>query len=99
MSCVGVADAARPEIKQRLLIQLADTGAVGAPDIIRTDLELRLRIDLRVFRKKQVSAVLHRIGFLCVLSDDDGAVENALRLPAKDSLVQLAAGRMRFPVI
>ena len=83
----AVVDAASCEIEQRFLIHLSDAGAVSAPDIVGTDFELRLRVDLRMFGEQKVSVVLHRIRFLRVFANDDRAVENALPVSAQNAFV------------
>ena len=49
--------------------------------------------------QKQILAVLHGVRFLCVLADDDGAVEYAFRIPGEHAFVQLAARCVRPHVL
>ena len=65
---------------------------MGATDVVRQDLQLRLAVDLRVAGKHQVLVGLLRVGFLRFLAHDDLAVEHRTGTAAQHPLVQLAAG-------
>src|SRR6185437_14811588 len=85
-------DAATLEIEQRCRIDGSDRGPVRALDVVGVDLELRLCIDARTFREKQVVVALLAIGLLCFGPDVHLAVEDRVRLAVHDTLVQLVAG-------
>ena len=91
--------AARLQIEQRLFVELADRRAVGALHVVGEDLELRVRVDLRVVGQQQRAVGLLRVGLLRVVPDDDPAVEHRLRLAGEDALVELVAGAVRHRVI
>ena len=73
------ADAARAQVEHRVLVELADRRAVRALHVVGEDLELRLRVDLRVVGQQQRLVRLLRVGLLRVLADDDLAVEDRAR--------------------
>src|SRR5262249_61251778 len=83
----AVADATRPQIKKRFLVQPSDAGAVSAANIVGPDFELWFGVDLGVFRKKQVLTVLHSIGLLGLFSNDNRAIENSFGAPREYSFV------------
>ena len=91
--------AARPQVEQRLVVELADRGAVRALDVVGEDLELRLGVDLRVVREQQRPVGLLGVGLLRVGPDDDLAVEDAARAIVQDALVDLAAAAVRLRVV
>ena len=76
-------DAARAQVEQRLLVELADRRAVRALHVVGVDLQLRLGVDLRVVGEQQVMVGLLGVGLLRVLADDDPAVEDAVRVPSR----------------
>src|SRR5262245_24897963 len=92
-------DSSTLEVENRLRVDLSDRGAVETAYVVIANLQLGLGIDLGVLREQQVLAILHGIRLLCVFANRNGAVEHALPLPRKESFVQLAARRVRFPVI
>src|SRR6185437_3570132 len=51
---LGQRDAARTQIKQRALVELADGGTVGGLHFVGVDLQLRLGVDLGTRRQQQV---------------------------------------------
>src|SRR5882757_7576192 len=61
---VDFRDAARLKVKQHLAIELADGSAVGAADVVRPDLQLRLGIDSRIVAEDQIFVGLLGIGLL-----------------------------------
>ena len=55
-----LADAARLQVEQRVLLNLPDRCAVCTLHIVRVNLQLRLRVDLRVVAQQQVAIRLDR---------------------------------------
>ena len=88
---VFTADAARAQVEDRLVIELADGRTVGTADVVGEDLELRIGVDNRVVGQQQIAVGLVGVGFLCVLIDNDPAVEDSFRSAAEDALVELVA--------
>src|SRR5438045_94709 len=84
-------DAARLQIKQRRLVEIADTGAVAAFDVVGVDFELGLGVDDGAPADDQVAAQLVGVGLLRVLAHDDSPLEGAVRAIGRDALDQLAA--------
>jgi hypothetical protein len=84
-------DAARAQVEERVLVELADGRPVRALDIVGVDLELRPGIDGRIRRQQDVAAGLLGIGLLGVRADDDPAAEDPRRPAAQDALVDLPA--------
>src|SRR5258706_15272762 len=74
-----VAQTTRAEIEQRVIIELPHRRAMRAPDVVREDLELRFRVDLRVLGQQECTIGLLCVGLLRVWPDDDLAVEDAPR--------------------
>ena len=96
---VRVAQPARAEIEERLIVELTHGRAVRALDVVGENLELRLRVDLRILREQQRAVGLLGVGLLSVRSDDDLAVEDAARAIRQDAFVDLAAAAVRPSVI
>jgi hypothetical protein len=80
VACSGLGKAARAQIEQRILIDLADSRAVSALHVVCVDFKLRLGIDLRIVREQQITVGLLGVSFLCVFMDDDAPVKYAVRL-------------------
>ena len=59
-------EAPRPQIKDRVLVELTHCRAVRALYVVCEDLELRLRIDLRIVGEQQGLVRLLGVGLLCV---------------------------------
>jgi hypothetical protein len=76
---LGRRQAARPQVEQRVLVELPDRRPVRALHVVGEDLELRLGVDRRVVGEQQRLVRLLRVGLLRVLPDDDLAVEHAAR--------------------
>ena len=93
------ADAARTQIKKRLVVQLADGRAVGAFDIVGKNLQLRFGVDDGVLREDEIAIGLLGVGFLGVLPDENFAVENAVRAVGQDAVIKFVAFAMRLGVI
>ncbi len=99
MPRLRLAEAPRPQVEDRLVVHLADGGAVRALDVVGEDLELRLGVDLRVVGQQQRLVRLLRVGLLRVGPDDDLAVEDRRGAIGEDALVDLAAVAVRLRVI
>src|SRR5690348_7737543 len=67
--------------------------------VVRVNLELRLRIDLRVVGKQQVAIRLLRVSFLRVFVNDNPSVKYAVRVAAENAIVKLAAAAVRLGVL
>ncbi len=89
------ADAARPQIKQRFLIELPDGCAVRTAHVIRKDFQLRLGVDSRVRRQQHRLIGLLGVGFLRILAHENFAVEYASRLAVQNAFVQFVAVAVR----
>ena len=90
---LGVGQAARAQVEDRVVVELADRRAVRALHVVGEDLELRLGVDRRVVGEQQRPVRLLGVGLLRVLADDDLAVEDRARRAAEDALVDLVAAR------
>src|SRR6185312_3964541 len=53
-ACLGQRDAARTQVEQRTLVELADGGSVGGLHFVGIDFKLRLGVDLGTRRQQQV---------------------------------------------
>ena len=69
-------EAARAQVEDRVLVELADRRAVRALHVVGEDLELRLGVDRRVVGQQQRPVGLLGVGLLRVVPDDDLAVED-----------------------
>src|SRR4029077_12241092 len=65
------------QIEERVGIQGAAGGAMGALHVVGVNLELRLAVGARVTREEQVVVGLLGVGPLCAGAYDDAAVEHA----------------------
>ena len=70
-----------------------------ALDVVGEDLQLGLRVDLRVLGEQQRLVGLLGVGLLGVDGDDDLAVEDGAGLPVQDPLVELVARAVRLRVV
>src|ERR1051325_10320215 len=91
--------AARAQVKERIVLYLANSCAVGALHIVSVDFKLRLGIDLRVIGKQQVAVGLLGVRLLGVFMNDNPAMENAVSLPVQNPVVKLAAVAVRTRVL
>ncbi len=73
----GGRDAARHQIEEMVMVQVARGGAMAADHVIGEDFKLGLGIEFGGFRQQERVAGLLAIGFLRVLPDDDLALENS----------------------
>ena len=92
------AEAARTEIENAFVVQLADGRAVRAFHVIGINLELRLGVGGRVVGQQQIFVGLLGVGFLGDFAHQNAAVENPLGLVIKDAVEIFVAGAMRFRV-
>src|SRR3954464_2300013 len=92
-------DAAALEGAQRRLVQAAHRRAVGALHVVGEDLQLRLRVDLRLLGQEQGVVRLLAVGLLRRRVDVHLAVEHAVRRAVEDALVVLAAVAVRLHVL
>src|SRR3954454_7175318 len=79
-------DAARAQIEQRGLVEIADCRAVGAFDVVSVDFEFGLRVDDGAAADHQVAALLARIGLLRTLADDHAALKRAVSAIERNAL-------------
>ena len=82
-------DTPGPQVEHGVLAELTDRRAVCAANVIRVDLELRLRIDFSLAREQQVLVVLDRVGLLRVLANDDLPVKHSAGIAVQYALVEL----------
>src|SRR6185295_2408994 len=68
------------EVEDRVLVELADGRAVGAPDVVGVDLELWIGIRDRFGREQQVAVRLLGVRLLRALVNVDQSVEHRPRL-------------------
>ena len=92
-------ESSRPQIEDRVLVELTDRRAVRALHVVGEDLELRLRVDLRIVGEQQRLVRLLGVGLLRVGPHDDLAVEDGAGVPAQDPFVQLVAAAVRLGVV
>ena len=92
-------DPPRPQIEHLFFVKLSDGGAMCAFDVVGEDLQLWFRVDGRAVRQQQRLVGLPRIGLLCILPDEDLAVEHTPRRAVQHRLVQLMACTMRMRVV
>src|SRR5262249_45848349 len=94
-----LADAARLQIEDLFLIELANARSVRALDIIGVNLQLRLGVDHCIVRQQQRLVGLACVRLLGILVDVNLAVEDAAGPAIKDALVKLMAGAARLGVV
>src|SRR3954447_2934292 len=96
---VTLVDAARLHVEQRLGVELADGGAVGAFDVVGPDLKLGLGVDDGLVGQHEVLVGLLGVGLLRILANNDAAVEDRGCLAVQNALVQLVAVGVRLGVV
>jgi hypothetical protein len=72
---------------------------VPALDVVGEDFQSRRRVDQRFPREEQILVRLDRVRLLRVRTDHDRSVEDAARAAVQNSLVHLAARRVRGRVV
>src|SRR5699024_9063769 len=95
----GFVDAAAAQVVDGVLIELAHGRAMGGDDVVGVDFQFRLGIDLGLLGQQQGIRGLLGIGFLCVLVNDDLAVEHAAAAAIQNTFEDFAAGAVRDGVI
>ena len=95
----GVRNAARLEIEQQVLVEIARGRAVAALHVVGVDFELRLVVGLGVFRQQQRVRRHLGVGLLRVRPHDDLALEHAAALVVEHGLEHFAALAVRHRVI
>src|SRR5688572_7966190 len=96
---LGKRNAARAQIEDEVLVQIAGGRAVSADYVVGIDFELRLGVELGSRRKQQSVARLLAIGLLGVPPDHHLALEHAAGLVVHDALEHFAAQAIRNAVI
>ena len=91
-------DAARAQIEQRVVVQVAGGRAVAAFHVVGIDLQLRLGVDLRLVGQQQCLAELMAVRLLRVLVDHDPPLEDGARGIIDHALEDLAARGPRLQV-
>src|SRR5260370_32552088 len=84
-------DAARLQVEDRLLIELANRRPVRATNIVGVNLQLGFGMDGGVLGKNEVPIGLLRVSLLRVRTNDDIPVQNRGGWSDQDVLVQLIA--------
>ena len=96
---LGLGNAARAQIEEMVVIDIARGRAMAADDIIGIDLELGLGVELGRLREKQRVTRLLAVGLLGVARDDDLALEDAARTIVHHAFEEFAAGAFRHPMV
>ena len=91
-------DAARAQVKDALVVQLADGRAVRAFHVVGVNFQLGLGVGGRVIGKQQVFVRLLGVGLLRDGVDEDPPVKNALRFVIENAVEIFMAGAMRLGV-
>jgi len=86
-----VTDAARAQIENGIGIQLADSGAVRAFNVVGVDFELGLGVNTRRVREQEILVGLVGVGFLRGLVYVDFAAEDALGFRGENALIEFVA--------
>ena len=93
--CLIGGDAAALQIKQFVLLQPTDGGAMGAAHIVGDDFQLRLGVDPRPIGKQQAAAELGRIGALGSARHPHRAIEHTAARLLGHHFVQLLEPPLR----
>ncbi|MCY1239358.1 hypothetical protein D9M72_521500 [compost metagenome] len=78
------------------MVDIGNGGAVAALHVVSEDLELRLCREIGIVRKQERVARHLRVGLLCVLGDQDLALEHALGAVENDVADDLRRRRVRY---
>src|SRR5688500_18060806 len=92
---LGQGNAARAQIEEMILLEVARGGTVAAGDIIGINLELGLGIELGGGREQQGVARLLAIGFLRAALNHHFALEDTAGFLVEDAFEYFTAGVMR----
>src|SRR5450759_1743826 len=92
-------DAARTQVEQRVFVQSAHRGTMGALHVVGENLEARPGVHFGVVGKKQVLVGLTGVGPERPWPDDDVPVEHPMGTPVHNALVELATGTARRHVL
>ena len=90
-----LADSARAQVEESFLVNLPDSCSMRTLHVIRMNLQLRLRVDLRIVGEEQIAVGLFGIGLLCVFVHDDPAVKDTMSMIVQDSVIKLPAAAVR----
>ena len=89
----------RAQVKELVVVELADRRAVRVFDVVGVDFELWLGVDFGVAREQQIVVGLPGVGLLRAGTDDDFAVENRARVAVEHAAIGLAAGSVGLSVV
>src|SRR5215210_3624542 len=92
---LGQGNAARAQIEEMILLEVAGGGAVAADDIIGVNLELGLGIELGGGGEQESVARLLAVGLLRAALDHHFALEDTAGFLVEDAFEYFAAGAMR----
>ena len=92
-------NAARLEVEQQVLVEVARGGAVAALHVVGEDFELRLVVGLGGLRQQQRVRRHLGVGLLRLRPHDDLALEHAAALVVEHRLEHLAAGAVAGHVV
>src|SRR5450759_5155103 len=92
-------DAARLQVEDGLLIELANRRPVRATNIVGVNLQLRFGMDGGVFGKNEIPVCLLGVSLLRARTNDDLPVKNRGGYSAEDALIQLMARAMGLRMI
>ena len=97
--CGGWVESPGSQIKDRVVIHLADRRPVGALHVVGINLELRLRVRRRIVAEQQVFVGLLGVGFLRAGLHEDAAVKDTARLVIKYAVEIFVAVAVRCGVL
>ena len=89
---LGLGDSAAGHVEERVAVELADGGAVGAFDVVGEDLELGLGVDRRRAAEQDALQRLLAVGLLGVAGDLDPGGDRADGAVVGDRAPDLPAG-------
>ena len=97
LPCLAARNAARVQVEQHGLVELARRRAVRALDVVGVDLELGLRVHLGARRQQNRLVKLVAVGLLGVLADQDLSLEHSARRVADHTHGKFHARSRRRP--
>ena len=92
-------DAARLQVEDRLLIELANRRPVRATNIVGVNLQLRFGMDGGVFGKNEIPVCLLGVSLLRVRTNDDLPIKNRGGCSTENAFIQLMARAMGLRMI